>query len=237
MGLGPEGLDCAMFMNLERRKDRYWFAMGGLSALNFKEDQIIPFVSHDGQHYESIDSVHDAAFADGFEEFDHFRAESRNHAAWYWTYRGALREIRDSGKTTLLFIDDHLPKPGWNYIRLSYLVDYCEFRSNDYGDFRILQCCHTFFGDEQNFFLKHTPETGMLQLGLAGGFDIGNIISPLGAELLLREAKNQPLDRSPDALYSSLYRKQSEGMGLWHTIDEVCSHFFVWGTDDFSGYT
>ena len=28
----------------------------------------------------------------------------------------------------------------------------------------------------------------MLQLGLAGGFDIGNIISPLGAELLLREA-------------------------------------------------
>ena len=28
MGLGPEGLGCSMFMNLARRPDRYWFAVG-----------------------------------------------------------------------------------------------------------------------------------------------------------------------------------------------------------------
>ena len=226
MGLGPEGLDCAMFMNLATRQDRYWFMMGGLTALNFKDEQIIPFQSHHGQDYADIDAVHDAAVADGFPYFADFRASSRNYAAWRWTYRAALREIQDSGKTTLLLIDDHLPKPGWTYLRLSYLVDYCEFRSQDYGSFRILQCCHTFYGHEQNFHLKQMPETAMLQLGLAGGFDVGNIISPLGATLLLEESANAPLDSCPDSWYSRLYRKQDQYQGLWHTIDEVIEHTF-----------
>ena len=43
MGLGSEGLDCAMFMNLERRKDRYWFCYGRIVCTQFQRGSDYPF--------------------------------------------------------------------------------------------------------------------------------------------------------------------------------------------------
>lgn len=233
MGLGPEGLDGAMFINLERRMDRYWFALGGLTALEFPKDCITRFIAQDGQAYESTEGVHAAAVADGFDYFSEFRADTRNYAAWYWTYRRALRHIIETGQTLLVLIDDHLPKPGWTYRRLSYLVDYCEFRSGDHGDFRILQLCHSFYGHEQGF--NQDPETGILSRGLAGGFDIGSIISPNGAKLLLEVSASEPLNSAPDSWYSRIYKQSDDPAylsGMWHTLDEVCEHAFDYGDTD-----
>ena len=225
-------LDGVMFINLERREDRYWFALGGLSRLQFPNGKIIRFISHDGQDYPDVEAVHHAAVADGFHEFAEFSADTRNYAAWYWTYRCALRQIIETDKTVLLLIDDHLPKLGWSFLRLSYLVDYCEFRE-DHGLFRILQLAHSFYGHEQGF--NQEPETSMLATGLTGGFDVGAIISPAGAKLLLETAKLEPLNAAPDSWYSRIYQRQDNpeyDYGLWHTLDLVCEHAFLWGDTD-----
>ena len=227
------GLDCAILINLQRREDRYWFALGGLNRLEFTEAQVIRFIAHHGQDYPDVESVHNAAVDDGFDYFSEFRADTRNYAAWYWTYRCALRRIIEMDKTVLLLIDDHLPKPGWTFRRLSYLVDYCEFRSGDHGDFRILQLCHSFYGHEQGF--NQDPETGILSRGLAGGFDIGSIISPNGAKLLLDVSAYEPLNSAPDSWYSRIYKQSDDPAylyGMWHTLDEVCEHAFDYGDSD-----
>ena len=228
-------LDSVMFINLERRQDRYWFAMGGLRTLGFNvhdDSQVVRFVAHDGQAYSDVAAVHNAAVADRFHEFADFTADTRNYAAWYWTYRCALRHIIEIDKTVLLLIDDHLPKPGWSFLRLSYLVDYCEFRE-DHGPFRILQLAHSFYGHEQGF--NQEPETSMLAKGLTGGFDVAAIISPAGAKLLLEMAKLEPLNAAPDSWFSRIYQRQANSeytYGLWHTLDPVCEHAFIFGETD-----
>ena len=227
-------LDCAMLINLNRREDRYWFAMGGLSRLEFTAAQIIQFTARDGLDYPDIESVHNAAVADGFPEFSEFTAPTRNYAAWYWTYRCALRHIIETDKTALLLIDDHLPKPGWTFKRLSYLVDWCEFIAEvDSEPFRILQLTHSFYGREQGF--DQDPQTGILAKGLTGGIDTATILNADGANLLLEMASQKPYSTAPDSYFSRLRIRKDESeyaYGLWHTLDEICEHAFIFGDSD-----
>ena len=72
-------IDYIMLMNLERRIDKWWYALGHLTALNYPvkgnerknpqkpwSDQIIRFISHDGRVYDSTQTVIDAAVDDGW---------------------------------------------------------------------------------------------------------------------------------------------------------------------------
>ena len=108
-------LDCAMLLNLQRREDRYWFAMGNLKTLEFPNDRIIRFITHDGKDYPDIPSINQATVEDGFPYMSEFVPHTRALAAWLWTWRCALRRIVEMDKTVLLLIDDHLPKHGWTY--------------------------------------------------------------------------------------------------------------------------
>ena len=212
-------LDCAMILNLERTEDRYWCAVGALSVLNFdvEGDRLIRFLNHDGQIYADVKSVHEAAIADGFEEFGEWQAGYRAEAAWFWSYRCALREIVQMDKTVLLLIDDYVPIHGWTYERFCRLINEC--RSYDHG-FRIIQLHDSATASD---WVNNTPFSSSLAMGLSGFTDYGVLINAEGAELVLKTMKEVPR-ASPECAYSILARKQSDPeiyQGLWHTLEPI----------------
>ena len=211
-------LDCVMLLNLERREDRYWSAVGSLGVLGFYDDIIIRFLNHDGSAYKDTKSVQAAAVADGFDEFGgEWRANCRADAAWYWSYRCALRRIIEMNKTVLLLIDDFVPFHRWTYERFRALVSEC--LGDDHG-FRIIQLMHTAGSIDT---IDHTPHTSMLAKGLSGYVDYGVIINAEGAKLVLDTLKDHPY-ASPEHAYSIMTENQGGAPffhGLWHTLDPI----------------
>ena len=113
---GPNAyLDGVMIINLERREDRYWFAMGALRMLDFDvwdTEKVIRFIAHDGADYPNVESVQKAAINDGFEEFHGLQGHTEGQTAWYWSWRCALRRIIELNKTLLLVVDGLSAKNG-----------------------------------------------------------------------------------------------------------------------------
>ena len=223
-------LDCAMILNLKRREDRYWFALGGLKVLQFPDDRIIRFITHDGLDYESVESIQRRMIEDGFAYMEAFEPYSRSTAAWVWSWRCALRRIVEMDQTVLLLIDDFIPKHGWTYERLCYLVDACLREQDEHGPFRILQLLHTYRGDEK---VDHGVYSSMLSKGLAGCQNIANILNAEGAKLLLDIGSQDPLDY-PNADFGKLTSRRDDWdyfYGTWHTLDEICENSYDLGTD------
>ena len=220
-------LDHVMLLNLEKREDRYFYALGALGVLGFPvyDDQfVIRFLTHDGLKYRDTKSVHEAAIADGFEEFSEFRCGYRAEAAWWWSYRAALRRIIEMDATVLLLIDDHVPKRGWTYNRMCLLVEECDW--DEKHGFRIIQLlCPEVYAH----LVNNDPDTAMLAKGLAGYSDHGVIINAEGAELMLSVVKEYPAD-SPEGTYMMLMKLSDNPemfRGLWHTIESIIegSHY------------
>ena len=67
-------INYVMITNLERDLDRFYFALGRLSAVGFDissvHNPIVRHIAHDGRDYPSEEEVREAAIADGFAEFE-----------------------------------------------------------------------------------------------------------------------------------------------------------------------
>ena len=221
-----------MILNLERREDRYYFALGSLKTLEFPDHVIDRFITYDGRDYPDVETIKKAAIADGFNYLKDFEPYSRTTAAWIWSWRCALREIADKDKTTLLLIDDYTLKHGWTYYRVCRLIDECRRRARSHGKLRILQLSHTHRSDEVIKHL-HEPYSSMLAKGIAGTSNYATILTGAGAELLLKIGEMEPIDY-PATDFGKLTSRQDQReyfRGTWHTLDEICENSYDLGTD------
>ena len=177
------GLDYAMVINLKRREDKYSFIRDKLKQVGFRDDQIIRFIAHDGQDYDSIESVHKAAIADGFEYLSGWTDfGKRSKIAWVWTWRCALREVMKMDKKVLLLLDDVFPDALYPYHKICEIVDVC-CSDSEHGQFRVLQ---------ESW--EPSLERGLVGKGVLGAHDIASILSAEGAKLMLDIASKEPLD-------------------------------------------
>ena len=223
---GPNAhLDGAMIINLERRVDRYYFALGSLKAQRFNvfpdDGRVIRFLAHDALDYETIEQIKKAAVADGFEEFSDFDIPSRSYAAWFWTWRSALRHIIEIDKTMLLLIDDYVLIPGWTFWRLYNLTSEA-YGVPDYG-LRLIQCSHCY---NSKAVTNSQPFSSNLAKGLSGEIDVATILNPAGAKLMLEMASQQPLT-TPAGDFGKLAQKLKHpnyAQGVWYTLDDICVH-------------
>ena len=222
-----------MILNLERREDRYWCVIGALSTLEFNVyDDVQRFLTHDGIAYKDTKAVHEAAIADGFEEFSEWRANYRAEAAWFWSYRCALRQIAEMDESVLLLTDDYAPKNNWTADRLWWLVHECFQADPDHG-FRILQLNYSASVAHR---VDHTPATSNLAIGLAGYSDYALILNAEGAQLVLDTMRTHP-GASPEETYHILRCEQANPeiyLGLWHTIDPICRKLYEFSSDNWS---
>ena len=177
-------IDHVMLMNLKRREDKWFFALGALRHAGFKVDGdvIIRFFSHDAEDYEDVEAVMKAASADGFPYFEKFKyrdEQAKRTLAWMWTYHSALRKIAEMDKIVMLLIDDMLPMEYWNRGRFDNLVRECSHLKG-------LQLKTNF----QASLSRRPPIyfSSILQRGFAGANDNGVVLSKIGAEIMLEVA-------------------------------------------------
>ena len=148
-------INYVMLTNLERSIDRFYFALGRLSAVGVDiksaHTPIVRHIAHDGRDYASEEEVREAAIADGFAEFESYDyLVSRTRAAWWWTWRCALRHIIELDAVlqgmVLLLIDDWMPRPQWTWDRIVGLAGAAS-RFKEHG-FRIIQLLGSQYSDE-----------------------------------------------------------------------------------------
>lgn len=221
------GLDHVMILNMEHDIERYWAMLGGLDTLGFPvfSDVIIRHINHNGLDYKDTKSVHEAAIADGFEEFESFRSRNRQSAAWLWSYRCALRKIsKMRNKNVLLLIDDFIPMHGWTRDRLERIILDLEANLDRHSDkFRIIQ-----LSDPHNleYQTRDTPVvTSVLSEELAGNTDYAVIINARGARLLLKMFAKYP-EELPLVIYRRLKKLGDTDpkmrKGMYRTFYEIC---------------
>ena len=216
------GLDHVMILNMEHDKERYWASMGALDMLGFPVyDVIIRHINHNGLDYKDTKSVHEAAIADGFEEFESFRSRNRQSAAWVWSYRCALRKISEMrNKNVLLLIDDYILTHVWTWDRINTMIREIE-RKDD--KFRIIQLA---FGIHLECQIREAPAvTSILSEGLSGGIDVAAIVNDRGAILLLEIFTKGPAD-PPYGIYRRIQEFGNSNpkmqQGMYHTCYEIC---------------
>ena len=228
-------IDHIMIMNLEKREDKWWFALGWLahrgvpfSGLNaLWGDTIIRFISHDGEHYGDTESVIDAAVADGFDFFPLFSSiEKYRDVAWCWTWCSALRKIVEMNKTVMLLIDDSLPL--WDWRRLCSLVVPCHEGESEHGAFRALQL-NTELPLNKIIPTPPEPYSSVLAKGFRGKGDYGFILNASGAQMLLnKKTTDPPGSVIPCGDITEIARDGIENKeyysGLWHTLENIVFH-------------
>ena len=231
-------IDRVILINLERRSDKYFFALGRLSLLGFdvRPDigQIVRFIAHEALDYQDIDSMREKAIADGFKEFGdaRFFLQSVKHIAWCWTWRCALREVVKNNETVLFLIDDHLPTWYWTYDRFFRVLNYTQLQDRSHG-FRMMQLMHIIEGNEPPEIMRPRPRESVIQKGLSGIGDGALILNADGAKLLLETAAEPPFG-DPFVVFSTLLKRQNDPeifRGLWHTIDDACEANHDWESD------
>ena len=205
-------LDHVMILNMEHNMERYWTIVGGLDMLGFPalSDMIIRHINHNGLHYKDTKSVHEAAIADGFGEFESFRSRNRQNAAWVWSYRCALKKIVEMDKTVLVLIDDVVPTHNWTFDQFNMLLAEIEGRP-----LKIIQFPHRHLWRPEK--IPQGPKvTSMLRKGLLNGSDIATVLNAEGAALVLRLYA----EGHPNVIYYELaFNLHLIGVtdGLYHT--------------------
>ena len=239
-------IDNVILMNLDRREDKYQFALGVLHVLGFPTvsngvDGVVKrWVAYDGNDYDSVESVQKAAVDDGFDELGIIESKAyfnNAHIAWCWTWRSVLRSISLGTDVVLLMIDDFLPTWTWNWHRIDKMYKWLysddEWR-NDVHGVDLIQLCHFVRGDETDSLFKKFPTDGIVvEKGLCGICDAALILSPKGAEMLLEYGRKYPYG-DPEVIFSDMLKDQSSNgimKGVWHTIDNVVEPNHTWDTD------
>lgn len=209
--------------NLRRREDRKFAMLGHLLSpqINAEEHHIRFFEAHDGQDYDSSESVVQAAVADGFPQFrEKFLQYDFNKNRWatHWTFCACLREIANCPYAAahrgnhdyivqpyLLLIDDM--RLLVDFRQLGFVTDMAMRLP---APFQVLQLfSYRWPWDTEPMTLGID---GFLQDGFGGRGDYGTVITPTGAERLLEEHFKDPYDTlSTDFLKIARYGQIGHG--------------------------
>ena len=236
-------IDHVMLMNLKRREDKFYFALGALKAASFsfsgnKEpwgDTIIRFISHDALDYKDTQAVVKAAAADGFDYFERYTGDSDDQTtrfmAWRWTWISALRTIVDMDKCVMLLIDDFIPLPGWTWQRFKRLVKECHEASSS---FKALQLKNN--SRAEMFVPPVDPYTSMLRPGFCGANNNGFVLKKDGAQRLLEVHKELfPTHGITEVCRTISERGENDANyrdGFWSVLEPVIDlGYFGWVSD------
>ena len=242
-------IETTILINLKRRADKYFYALGALRALDFPfvkatidnpgGKHIIRFNAQDGLDYPSVDAIVDAAIVDGFPHLAHLADYlpkslgdvQRTVLASNWSIVSALRYICELNKPVLLLLDDMLPTYRWHYPRMERLAAEALYLR---PSFRALQ-----LGIFSNNFVQtqeyeYKIATSQFAPGFISGFDGGYYLAPEGAKFLYDLYVNPPHIHSIRKIeyatkHSVKYPEFSEG--LWHVVEPVIEPFWVYDSD------
>ena len=238
-------IDHVMLMNLKRREDKFWFALGALRACDFSfsgsntpwGDTIIRFLSHDALDYKDTQSVVKAAVTDGFEYFEKYTDDgdegATRYMAWRWTWVSALRAIVDTDKCVMLLIDDFIPRPGWTWGRFKKLAKECYDASPD-KNFRALQLRDN--NRAEMFVPPVNPYTSMLRPGFCGTNNNGFVLKKEGAQGLLEVHKELFPKRGITEVCRTISERGENDTnyrdGFWSVLEPVIDlGYFGWESD------
>ena len=186
-----------LILNLARRPDRRCAMIGHLITyiVDVPQQRIRFFAANDGQAYDSVEAVIDAAEIDGFPQYrqivanePQFGAPSRIATDWSWCQ--AMRYIAsfESDERPVLFLYDDM-RLHYNFYMLEHVVNFLMKRP---GPFHGLQLhCYSWPWDPEpeNYWLD-----GFIQEGFGGRGDYGLILTPEGAQKLLDFHFEEPFD-------------------------------------------
>ena len=218
-------IDHVMLMNLKRREDKWFFALGALRVADFPihHETIIRFLSHDSRKYNRVSSVIKAAVDDGFPYFTKYTRPhdplAKRVLAWQWTWASALRRIVRMNRCVMLLIDDFVPAFNWKWFRYKKLVEEC-YQLN--SDFKGLQMRTNSKAQTVKPAIK--PYTSMLGEGFYGSNENALILTKAGAEILLElHAENFPDEgnRNTNTLSQRGLTDEKYKKGFWHTLEPI----------------
>ena len=225
-------IDKVFVLNIERREDRWFYALGTLHALHFPDDSICRFLAHDGSKYENKESVIRAAIADGFDYFDGYSwMKDKRSIAWCWSWASVMRKIVEIDKTVMFIMDDMLPRSSWEYGRFAALVKEADRVDAD-TKMRVIQL------NRGSSITSNEIVSSSLGLGWGylGGGDFGLILRPLGAQLLL-DAQATPMDGEgapwdfPPMDLKRLWQRRFDFdcvTGIYHVLNPAAISRSIW---------
>ena len=245
----PYMIETTVLINLKRRADKYFYALGALRALDFPfvkatmenpgGRHITRFNAHDGLDYPSLDAIMDAAVADGFPDLVHLADTLAKRAkgiektvfASNWSIVSALRYVCELKVPVLLLLDDMLPTFRWSYPRVNCLA---MSASRLKPSFRALQLGVSIDNFGQTRKYKYKIATRQFAPGFISGFDGGYYLAPEGAKFLYDLYLNPPHQHSIQKIeyvtrHSLEHPEFSEG--LWHVVEPVIEPLWEYDSD------
>ena len=192
------------FLNIPRRLDKYYAAIGSLLTLGVPESCIERFPGEDASQYETNYDVCKAAIADGFTHFETMFDDEwldsghemvgRGSLCCLWSMQKMHRTIADKNKTVIAMTD--------NYV-LPYRFDKLNEIISPLSDLRVLQLSHwdkslysQIFPDSEirqmDYYPNLHPRDDRLSIGLAGIGDTGLIVSQQGSIDTLKWCSEYP---------------------------------------------
>ena len=242
-------IEATVLINLKRREDKFFYALGALRALDFPFSKatienpggrdIIRFNAHDGLDYPSLDAIVDAAVADGFPHLVHLgeviarRANGRERTrfASIWSTVSAFRYLIELNKPVLLLLDDMLPTYRWPYRRIERLAaEALRLKPS----FRVLQLGIFYNNFVQTQKYEYEIATSQFAPGFLSGFNGGYYVAPEGAKFLYDLYVNPPHKHSIQKIeyvtkHSLKHPEFSEG--LWRTLEPVIEPLWTYDSD------
>lgn len=187
-------LDGVMVLNLKRKLRRKWLCTGALLAKNVPVENILYHYGPDAANYDSVVGVLEDAVADGFSNFqiplDRKWYPDMNvvMTAQFWSYMKIARQAAEEGKTFFWIHDDW--KLNYDYYFYKTLVGVLE----DLGDFAFCLLDPFLSSSVDGFIMLEMGKKISWEFdipivnGIAGGSDVGIIVSPRGGEWLVENA-------------------------------------------------
>ena len=231
-------------INLKRREDKWWFALGTYRHLDIPlcgdyglwGDTVIRFEAHDGQQYQDLDAIRKAAIADGFPHFDRmlYDGAMRGELALCWSWASALRYIIELDMTVLCLYDDYTLLPHWPWGRVNQLIRELANRH----PVKLIQLRPSEFPNLTT--PSRPPFSSNLGHGIGGSTDTCTILNREGAEILFQASTEYFKDSTrlgppPDAYRNVWLRGENDEQyreGIYHTIECISDVTAVnWDSD------
>ena len=186
-----------LVLNLKRREDRKYAMIGHLCThgIDVPTDRLHFFPANDGQVYETVDEVIEAAAADGFPHYKqivrekpHIGAKSRIATDWSWCQvMRYIAQSHDSSRLVLFLYDDMRLK--YDFYNLELVMQMLMERPVPFYALQLYCYSWPWDPEPENYWLD-----GFIQEGFGGRGDYGLVLSPDGAQRLLNFHFEDPFD-------------------------------------------
>ena len=203
-------IESVYFLNVPRRHDKKFACIGALLARGTPEDCIIPYPAMDAARYSCSEAICASAIADGFSHFEVFLEkgylENARANGWDIAGKGSLcclwgmqrmyREIANKGKIAIAMTDKYVLPVRFPRLcqALEFIPKFKIFQLWSWEDKSLVQD----IGGERKAVQRMQPypnphpEDTLISVGLAGAGDLGLVLSPAGAEMLLGWCADEP---------------------------------------------